>query len=313
MKDKILVIGSLAFDHVMEYEGFFKDVIVPDNFNLTVTANSRLINFGGCGGNISYSLRLLNEKPVLMTCAGFDFGQYEDHLKKIGIDVDCVYKSKLYPTASAFIVTDKDHNQITIFEPGAMHAEEDHASLKNTNVDAISLAIISPDHPKRMLKMAVECSLNGIPFIFDPAQQINVFENEDLLAIAKKAGYLILNEYEAALVQKKLGISYDEMVALAPVYIETRGKKGGVVYGNGERLLYPAVIPDTFLDPTGCGDAFRSGLLCGLRRGYDILKACKVGALTATYSLEYAATQTHEFTSDEFSERFRKSFGENLE
>jgi adenosine kinase len=312
-KDKVFIVGSLAFDHVMQYEGFFSNVMIPGDANLTVTAHSRFINFGGCGGNISYTLSLLGEKPVLMTLAGYDLGEYENHLKKFAVNIDYVYKSAKYPTASAFIITDKQHNQITIFEPGAMHAEEDHFSLADTNFDSFALAVIAPDHPARMLKIALECKKYGVPYLFDPGQQINVFENENLLLAARNASYFILNQYEAKLVKSKLNIDDVALRNISPVYIETHGERGGLLYMNNNKFEYHAVKPVKIDDPTGCGDAFRAGLLAALRRGDSVLKSCNVGALAATFSIESAATQTHTFSKLEFAKRYMESFGEALD
>lgn len=312
-KDKILVVGSIAFDHVMQYEGIFDNVIIPGNANFTVTAKDHQINHGGCGANISYSLALHGEKPVLMTCVGYDFGDYEESLKGYGVDLSGVNHSKDVPTASAFIITDKNHNQITIFDPGAMHSNEEFVSLSKIDCSEIALAIISPDHPTRMAKIANECHSAGIPYIFDPSQQMNVFDPEELRDVASKSTILILNEYESKLMKKMLDIGDQELSRLAKIYIETRGEKGGIIFQNGVISEYDAVTPYVIEEPTGCGDAFRAGLAAGLHKGMDVVKSCKMGALTATYSIESPAPQVHSFNEAEFADRFVKSYGESLQ
>lgn len=307
----ILVVGSIAFDHVMSYDGLFDNVIIPGDPNFTVTASGRKINYGGCGANISYSLSLHGVKPVLLTCAGYDIGDYRTYLEALGVDLSgCAYSDD--PTASAFIITDKGHNQITIFEPGAMHSNEIMVSLGKIDSSQIAFAVISPDHPRRMAKIANECLSAGIPYIFDPSQQMNVFEPEELREVARRASILILNEYESKLMKKMLDITDQELCSLAKIYIETRGEKGGVVFENGVMTEYSAVAPYDLNDPTGCGDAFRAGLAFGLQCGFDIVKCCKIGALTATYSIESPATQTHKFSAEQFAGRFEKSYGEKL-
>jgi adenosine kinase len=311
-KDKILVVGSLAYDHVMQYDGRIKDVMVHGNYNMAFTASSRAIFYGGCAGNISYSLRLLGEKPIIMTVVGSDFKNYNEWLKKRGIDVSAIFESERHLTASAFIITDKEQNQITFFDPGAMNSVVTDQHIGNIKYNDIAWAIIAPDVPQRMVQLAEECSNLDIPYIFDPAQQIEVFKKKSLLTAIENASILIVNGYESELLSKKLGISKYELASMTPIYIETHGERGCSIITSGGTVRVKAVRPIHIIDPTGCGDAFRSGVLMGLRNGYPIKKACRIGSLVATYSIEQFGTQAHSFSKEEFAKRYEKSFGEPL-
>ncbi len=312
-KGKILVVGSLAYDHVMQFDGKFEDVMIQGNFNMAFTASSRVLCHGGCAGNISYSLKLLGEDAMIMTVVGYDFDEYEKWLVDKNIDISLVYRSERMLTASAFIMTDKEQNQLTIFDPGAMNSVIKEQKLDKKIAEDITAAIISPDTPDRMIKLADECRSSNIPYIFDPSQQIGMFENVDLLNTAKNAEVLIVNEYESRLLLKKLGIDKDELMRLSPTYIETRGEKAIFIKDGYNDYSIMPVKPDHLIDPTGCGDAFRAGILAGLRRGYKMDKAAKMGAVAATYSIEQFGTQAHTFEMKEFEKRFEDQYGEKLE
>lgn len=315
-----MVVGSLAYDHVMQYDGVFEDSIVPGNFNMSFTVSSRALFYGGCAGNIAYTLRLFDEHPVIMTVVGGDFEKYEQRLIENGVDVSAVYKSDRHLTASAFIATDKEQNQLTVFDPGAMLASLKYQIADKVSHGTVSRAIIAPDTPDRMTTLADECRSLGIPYIFDPGQQLGVYENDALLVTAKHADILIVNEYESGLMSKKLDISRERLAGMTPVFIETHGANGSYIKETflgsaGEETRehhVNAVTADHVIDPTGCGDAFRAGILAGLNRGYDIAKSARIGSLSATYSIEQFGTQGHFFTHDEFAYRFQKCFGEEF-
>lgn len=311
-KNKILVVGSLAYDHVMQYDGYFKNAMIPGHYNLVVTASNRAVFYGGCSGNIAYSLKLLNENPVIMTVAGSDFGEYKDWLTKKGIDTSAVFESDRHLTASAFIVTDKLENQIVIFDPGAMNSTIPNQTLRNINFDEIAWAIIAPDEPERMYKLAKECKELDIPFIFDPAQQLPMIDDQKLAEIVQLAEILIVNKYESDLLINKLGINKDRLAQMVPIYVETRGAEGCSINAKGEVHIINAVRPMQMLDPTGCGDAFRAGVLMGLRNNIGIVESAKIGSLMATYSIENFGTQAHSFTMEEFKQRYFESFGAPL-
>jgi len=311
-KKNILVVGSIAYDHVMRFEGDFKDVMMPNHYSLAVTATNRMVSYGGCGGNISYNLKLLGESPMLVGAAGSDFSRYKERFAKSGIDISNVIEDKDHLTAAAFICTDNEQNQITFFDAGAM-ALPDAPALKSTNYGNIGYAIIAPDNPSRMMKMARECSELGIPYIFDPAQEITFIKAKDLMWAVTNCNLLIVNDYEADLLAKKLLVTHSKLQTMAENYIETHGAKGSTVISkkNGS-FFVRAVQPSRIVDPTGCGDAFRAGVLMGLRRGLPIEKAGKAGAVIATYNLEHSGTQTHSFTLQEFNKRFEENFNESI-
>jgi adenosine kinase len=311
-KKKILVIGSLAYDHVMHFDGDFKDVMLPNHYSLAVTATNRMVSYGGCGGNIAYNLKLLGQSPVLAGSAGNDFGRYRERLEKLGIDAVNVVETEKLLTAAAFICTDNMENQITFFDAGAMGIP-DAPDLKTLKYDEFGFAIVSPDNPVRMMKIARQCAELGIPFVFDPAQQIPTIKAKDLMWAVTNCNLLILNDYEADLLAKKLRITRPELQRAAENYIETHGPKGFTLISRKEGTHYVrAVQPAQIIDPTGCGDAFRAGVLMGLNNGLPIEKAGRAGALIATYNLEHAGTQTHTFTMEEFNRRFEENFNEKI-
>jgi adenosine kinase len=304
-KSKILVVGSIAYDHVMDYGGYFKDAIVNGNYNISLIADNRNISYGGCGGNAAYTLKLLGEEPVIFSCAGRDFSDYKKRLSGMGIATDYIAELKDGLTASAFILTDKEENQITLFEPGASKNAHTLKSIKGF-ADEIVLAIISPDNCERMVSIAKECSDLQIPFIFDPGQQTPQFKDNDLKEIIGGCEILIANRYESMLLEKRAGLKG------AKCFIQTLGPDGVAVTSRNDNFVVKAVEPAPLVDPTGSGDAFRAGLLMGMRRGFDLKKSCRVGALCGTYAVEKKGTQVHFFTYSDFAERFNRAFGENL-
>lgn len=309
---KIVVIGSIAYDHVMQYGGLFEDVIMPDSYSFSLSTSDRAVFYGGCGGNIAYSLKLLGQDPTIITVVGKDFDDYKSWLDKNGIDSTHIQVAEDHMTASAFIVTDKEEKQITLFDPGAMHARLPGQNIKSVGKDNVSWVMIAPDLPPSMMQFVEEALELGIPYIFDPAQQMGIFDPADLFKAVKGSHILIVNEYEAKLLSHMLSMPLEEISKMPKIYIETHGARGCRVRENGTEHYVKAVQPDAIVDPTGCGDAFRAGVIAGLGRGFDIEKACKMGALMAVYALEAHGCQSHSFAPEQFAERFQKSFGEAL-
>lgn len=321
---KILVAGSVAYDHVMRYDGLFKNVILPDqldHLSVAFTASKKSVNFGGCAGNIAYTLRLFGEQPVVLAAVGSDFERYEQWMKKCGIDTSTLVHHEDELTASATIITDQGQNQITIFHGGAMTANSKVLSVRGFGGENgggggeggdVGLAIIAPDDPARMMRLARECAELNIPYIFDPAQALTALQADDLRMALGSAKILIANEYEVGLICKILGIERDRLAGLVPIFIETFGAKGSSVVSPEGTFLVKAVKPEKIVDPTGCGDAFRAGVLYGMSRGLKIEKCCQMGALAATYALEHEGTQGHAFTLEEFEERLKESFVEGI-
>lgn len=312
-KNKILVLGSIAYDHVMHFEGVFRDLIVPNNYNIAITAKTKNIYFGGCAGNISYNLRLLGQDVNIVTVTGKDFGEYKQWLTGNGIDCNAVYMSDKYLTASANIVTDNEQNQITIFNPGAMAEVKTTQTIKTLDYGSLAWAIISPEQPERMMVFARECKELQIPYVFDPGQVLTMLKDEDIMWGIKNASVFIINDYETALLNKKMGLNEELIGRMVPTFIQTHGEKGSTVKSPTGMSYIRSVQPSKITDPTGCGDAYRAGILAGLKEGKKIEKCCQAGALMATYSLEAEGTQTHKFTLEEFSTRLENNFGERWE
>ncbi|MFA5829708.1 MAG: carbohydrate kinase family protein [Candidatus Gracilibacteria bacterium] len=314
-KQKILVAGSLAYDHVMEYDGYFKDMLLPqklDSLSVTFTSNSKKVHYGGTGGNIAYTLKLLGCDPLLVGVAGKDFDEYKKWLEDNGIDASSIVTNKEFYTASAYILTDKSLNQITMFQIGAMGSAPHAIQIKDYADRAITWAIIAPDDAARMVRLSQECSEHKIKYIFDPAQQIGSLSPAQLLTAIGGAELLIANDYEAELLAKKLGITREKLSTMTPCYIETHGDRGASVRDYDGNYFVHAVKASNIVDPTGCGDAFRAGVLAGMEMNYGLEKSCKIGALAATYNLENHGTQGHKFTWQEFKKRYEENFGEEL-
>lgn len=315
MAKQILVSGSIAYDFIMKYDGLFEKALLADhlhNLNLSLTACERKMDFGGCSTNIAYGIKLLGGNPLIYGTAGTDFDEYEDRLRNLDVETKYIGRSKEEFTASAHILTDKKENQITIFSPGAMTDLSCDKKLLKKDLGVLDRAILSPDTCERTINLANLLIEAGVPYIFDPGQMTPAFSLKDLRFLLKNAQGFIANEYEVKLVCKQLKIGVRDIVAMVDYFVETKGEKGAVLRYNGSKVLIPVVHARKIVDPTGCGDAFRSGLLIGLSRGYEFEKACKMGALVATYSVENPGTQNYRFTFNEFSKRFKKSFQEPL-
>ncbi len=312
---RILVSGSLAYDHVMNYDGLFKNVILPsklDHLSVAFTASKKTVNFGGCAGNIAYTLKLFGLNPLILAAVGSDFAAYDKWLKQCGIDTSALFRHSEVLTASATIITDQEQNQITIFYGGAMSFAPHVLSVRDHKYDGLDLAIIAPDDPQRMVRLAKECKEMNIPYIFDPSQALTNMTVPGLQEALSGAAILIGNEYEVELICKMLGTTKDHLPELVPTFIETYGAKGSSIVSPEGMFFVKAVQPGKIADPTGCGDAFRAGVLAGMQMKLGIEKACRIGALAATYSLEHESTQGHTFTVEAFKKRMEDDYGESF-
>lgn len=276
---KILICGSLAYDTIMVFPDQFKNHILADKIHKLSVAflvPEMRREFGGTAGNIGYNLQLLEGQPHIMATVGDDFAPYHAWLEQNNIDAQHIKTIAGSYTAQAFITTDMDDNQITDFHPGAMqHA---HANSVNDARD-IKLAIIAPDGRDAMFQHAQECHDAGIPFMFDPGQGLPMFNGEELLHFIEMADYLAVNDYESQVIQDKTGLSLEQLAAKVKALIVTLGSEGSHIYADGQRHDIPCVKANALVDPTGCGDAYRAGLLYGIVRGWD-WKAC--GRLAST-------------------------------
>ncbi len=307
---QIYISGSLAFDRIMNFQDKFSNHILPDKLhilNVCFLVDGLDEKFGGTGGNIAYNLALLGENPTLLSQVGKDFALYDEWLQKHGISVAGIRTVETEHTAGAYITTDQSDNQITGFNPGAMKYPSQY------NMDSIDksegLGIISPGNLTDMIDHPKYYRDNGIPFIFDPGQQIPAFTGEQLAEAFSGAEILITNDYELEMTLKSTGMTKDEVIDSVAYLITTLGEKGSVINCKGEETAVEAAPVTDVVDPTGAGDAFRSGLLKGLAMGKTVVESAKLGSVCAAYAVEYKGTQEHSFTMEEFNKRYEAKFG----
>ncbi len=304
-----LICGSFAYDNIMVFQDHFKNHILPDKIhilNVSFLVPQLRREFGGCAGNIAYNLNLLGGQPIPMGTVGIDFSAYAEWMDQCGIDRTHVKVALGSLTAQAFITTDLADNQITAFHPGAM---EHSATNKITDAKDVTLGIIAPDGRQGMLEHAAQFKAVGIPFIFDPGQGLPMFNGEDLKAFIAQADWITVNDYESELLQERTGWSLDEISQHVEALIVTRGSEGSWIYTRDGRLDIPAAKPTALVDPTGCGDAYRAGLLYGLINKLDWPLTGRIASLLGSIKIAHAGTQNHRFTREEFAAQFRQAFG----
>jgi len=304
-----LICGSLAYDTIMVFQDQFKNHILPDKvhiLNVAFLVPRMRKEFGGCAGNIAYNLKLLGENPVPMATVGQDFGPYREHFTRCGIRLDQVTVIEDLYTAQAFITTDLDDNQITAFHPGAMmRSFENHVR----DVPEVSFGIVAPDGREAMLQHAREFAERGLPFIFDPGQAMPLFNGEEFRAFIEQATYVTVNDYESNLLQQRTGWSPAEIAARVEAYIVTRGPKGSLIHTRDEVHEIPPAHERRISDPTGCGDAYRAGLIFAIMRGMDWPTVGRIASLMGALKVEHPGTQNQRFTFAEFADQFRQQFG----
>ena len=309
----IVITGSIAFDYLMSFPGDFMEHIKPDKLNklsLSFLVDEMRKQRGGCAANIAFNLALLGEHPVMMGTVGQDFGEYRAWLEAHGVDTSLTREIPEVFTASFFVNTDRHQNQIASFYTGAMAYARD---LSFHDVDGpVDLTIVSPNDPQAMQKYPAECKALGIPYVYDPSQQIVRLDGAALRAGVEGADILIVNDYEFELLKDHTGMGdADIRDAVTRAVIVTRGEAGSTIWAGGDEIVVPVVPPQQVLDPTGVGDAYRAGLIKGLALGLPWQIAGQIGALAATYVLETHGPQAHEYTPATFGERYRGVFGED--
>lgn len=307
-----LICGSYAYDNIMVFHDRFKNHILPDKvhmLNVSFLVPDMRREFGGCAGNIAYNLKLLGGNPWPMATVGTDFAPYADWLTACRIDDRYVKTVKGAFTAQAFITTDLDDNQITAFHPGAMGMSHENEVPRDVKVD---IGIVSPDGRDGMIQHAEQFAEANIPFIFDPGQGMPMFDGDDLLRFIDRATWVTVNDYEAELLQKKTGKSPHEIAEHVEALIITLGSKGSHIYVKDKRFDIPTAKPKALADPTGCGDAFRAGLIHGILSGMDWETTGRVASLMGAIKIEQHGTQNHRFTIGQFKERFHENFGYHL-
>jgi adenosine kinase len=307
-----LICGSIAYDNIMVFPGRFKDHILADKIhmlNVSFLVPTLRRNFGGCAANIAYNLKLLGGKGAPMATVGHDIGAYRDRLQQLGIDLTYVKEIDSEFTAQCFITTDLDNNQITAFHPGAMN--QSHVQTVPTGA-GLKLGLISPDGRDGMIQHAAQFAAAGIPFIFDPGQGLPMFDGKDLLTFIEQATYVAANDYEGQLIAERTGLSHEAIAQRVKAVIITRGGDGSTIYTDGKRIDVPCAKARVIKDPTGCGDAYRAGLIYGIEKGMDWETIGRVASLIGTLKIENDGPQNHTFTTGEFSARFKEAFGRAL-
>lgn len=304
-----LICGSLAFDTIMVFQDQFKNHILPDKvhiLNVSFLVPRMRREFGGCAGNIAYNLKLLGGNPVPMATVGQDFATYRAHFEECGISLEFVKELPDLFTAQAFITTDLDDNQITAFHPGAMmRSYENHVR----DVPDVGFGIVGPDGYEAMLQNSAEFAECNIPFIFDPGQAMPLFNGKELTQMIEQATYVTVNDYESNLLQEKTGLSEKQIAERVQAYLITRGPKGSEIHSTSGMLQIPAATAIRVVDPTGCGDAYRAGLIYGWMNGMDMATTGRIASLMGAIKIENVGPQNQRFDFEQFAEQFRQQFG----
>lgn len=308
-----LICGSLAFDSIMVFQDHFKNHILPEKIhilNVSFLVPEMRREYGGCAGNIAYNLKLLGGDPLIMATCGGDFAPYADRLDKLGIVQTHIHPVPGYFTAQAFITTDLSDNQITAFHPGAMN--QSHLN-RVTDATGVTLGIVSPDGRDGMLQHAEQFHAANIPFIFDPGQGMPMFNGKELTHFVELADYVTLNDYEAELLQTRTGKSLDELAGRVRALIVTRGEQGSSIYADGSVIEIPCAKPAAIVDPTGCGDAYRAGLLYGIEKGMDWATTGRLASLMGALKIAQQGAQNHQHSRAEIGTLFHSQFGYALD
>ena len=304
-----LICGSFAYDNIMVFPDYFKNHILPEKvhiLNVSFMVPELRREFGGCAGNIAYNLMLLGGEGHPMGTVGQDFTPYARWMDAQNISRKFVTHVTGQFTAQAYITTDLDDNQITAFHPGAMTCSHHN---KVSDAAGVTLGIVSPDGRDGMIQHAQQFAEAGIPFIFDPGQGMPMFDGSDLLQFVKQATWVCLNDYEWQLLQERTGLTIDEVTAKVKALIITHGAKGSLIHTReGTLEIAPATVGDV-LDPTGCGDAYRAGLLYGLLNGLELATTGRIASLMGAIKIEAHGTQNHRFSCEEFADRFAENYG----
>jgi adenosine kinase len=304
-----LICGSIAYDTIMVFQDQFKNHILPDQvhiLNVSFLVPELRRNFGGCAGNIAFNLQLLGGDGLPMGTVGDDFGPYADWLDGQGVRRDAIKQIAGSYTAQAYITTDQDDNQITAFHPGAMNAAHENYV---GNVDGVTIGMVSPDGRQGMIEHAAQFAAAGVPFVFDPGQGMPMFDGDDLNRFVAQASYLAFNDYEAKLMQERTGKSPEQLAREVEAVIVTRGGEGSTIFTRDGTYEIPLATAERLVDPTGCGDAYRGGLLYGLQQGLDWELTGRIASLLGAIKIEHAGTQNHATSRADFDARFRDTFG----
>ena len=307
-----LICGSMAYDTIMVFNDHFKNHILPEKIhilNVSFLVPDMRREFGGCAGNIAYNLKMIGGKPLIMAAVGDDHQPYASRLSDLDLAQTHIRHVHGTFTAQAFITTDLADNQITAFHPGAMNfSHENHVG----EAKDVSLGIIAPDGRDGMVQHARELYETGIPFMFDPGQGLPMFNGEELLDFINKADYIAVNDYEGQLLQERTGQTLEALAKLVKGLIITKGSQGSVIYSDGQQFEIPCVKAEKLVDPTGCGDAFRAGLLYGISNGMDWQSIGQLGALMGALKITQRGGQNHSLSRDAIDQRYFEIFGSRI-
>jgi len=306
-----LICGSVAYDTILVFQDRFRSHILPDQLhilNVAFLVPEMRREFGGCAANIAYGLALLGDHGIPMAAAGHDFGPYRDRLQRLGVPVDHIAVIDDQFTAQAYITTDLDDNQITAFHPGAM--QEAHRNRVADVPGDVALGIVAPDGRQAMIEHAAQFAAAGIPFIFDPGQGLPMFDGPELRAFIAQATWVTVNDYEWSMLRQKTGLTAEDVMGEVEALIVTRAAEGSVIHAGGRSIEVPCAAPRAVVDPTGCGDAYRAGLIHGLLRGLDWETTGRVASLMGAIKIESRGPQNHRFTAAEFAQRYVENFGD---
>ena len=309
---KIAISGSMAFDRMMRFPDHFQRHLLPEELhrvNVCFVVPTLSVDFGGCAGNIAYNLKLLGEEKstFIVSALGKDSAPYRERLKNLGLSDDFIYQDETQFSAQAFITTDENGNQITFFHPGAMAAAQNVVMNKD-----FDLAIIAPSGLDVMLQHARECAALKIPFFFDPGQNLPLFDKELLREMMNRAAAFIVNDYEAAMLCERVELSVAEIAQKIEVLIVTHGEKGSSIFTENKEIQIAALAVQNPKDPTGCGDAYRAGLLYGRAHGWSWEKSGKLASVLGALKIECAGGQNHTPTLEKIAQRFEETFGEKM-
>jgi adenosine kinase len=308
----ILICGSLAFDTIMVFPDQFKKHILPDQIhilNVAFMVPDMRREYGGTAGNIAYNLHLLGEEATIMATVGHDFTPYAQRLERLGLSKRHVRTLDGQFTAQAFITNDIDDNQITAFHPGAM---SDSQANKIADASGVRLAIVSPAGRQGMVEHARDLAAAGIPFVFDPGQGLPMFSGADLLELMSGARALTVNDYEARIVEDKTGRKVEDIARSIGAVIVTRGAEGSTIYTGGSSIDIAAVPAEAVVDPTGCGDAYRAGLLYGMARDWSWEKSARLASVMGSFKIARRGGQNHAPSREEIARKLADAFGEKL-
>jgi len=309
MTKTTLICGSLAFDKIMQYHGRFADTLMADQLhrvNVSFLVPTLRTEYGGCAANIAYNLNMLGGDPLIMATLGQDGGEYLERFARFGISTRAIRTIEHAYTAQCFVTADDDNNQINAFHPGAMQFSHEN---NVADMGALGVAIIAPDGRDGMIKHAADLAAQGVPVMFDPGQQLPMFNGAELRTFIEQATYLAANDYEFEMVMERTGWTLDAIADRLDALIVTRGDKGSTIHAKGERHEIPCVQADAVVDPTGCGDAYRAGLLFGIVNDFDWPTTGRLASLMGAMKIAHQGGQNHVATREQIAARFEAAFG----